>query len=140
MPPGIPRILNLLLAVTALGFPIVFAVMWWLARSLGFEVSILELAIGALLLIVLADLFVAIANDRFNKRPEAKLHQLNEPVGDEAVVSDKFTLRGTTSLGRVKVQGQTWTAQCNAGELLESGRRVKVTDRQGLTLIVTPIP
>ena len=61
----IPKIFYLLLAVTALGFPIVFAVMWWVARILDFDVSILELATGALLLTVLADLFLAIANDRY---------------------------------------------------------------------------
>ena len=136
----IPKIFYLILAVTALGFPIVFAVMWWVARILEFDVSILELATGSLLLTVLADLFLAIANDRFNKRPEAKLHQLNEPIGDEAIVADRFTLRGTTSIGRVKVQGQVWTAQCDTGELLESGRSVKVTHREGLTLFVAPIP
>ncbi len=136
---SIPKIAYLLIVVTALGFPVIFAAGWWVTRNLGLDVPILFLAVGALSLTGLADLFIAIANDRFNDHPEAKFHQVNEPVGDEAVVVDGFTLRGTTNFGRVKVQGQIWTAQCDHGELLESGQRVKVTDRQRLTLIVTPI-
>lgn len=134
---GIPKIAYLLLAVTALGFPVIFVAGWWTARSLELDIPILYLAVGALLLTALADVLLAMANDRFNERPDAKLHQLNELVGDEAVVVDGFTSGETTTLGRVRVQGQIWTAQCDDGELLESGQRVKVTDRQGLTLVVT---
>ncbi len=136
---SLPKIAYLLVAVTALGFPILFVAMWWIARILELDVPILYLAVGALLLTALADFFLAIANDRFNERPDAKLHQLNEPIGYEGVVVDGFILRGTTTLGRVRVQGQIWTAQCDDSELLKSGQKVKVTSRQGLTLVVTPV-
>ena len=136
---SIPKIAYLLVAVTALGFPILFVAMWWIARNLELDVPILYLAFGALLLTTLADLFLAIANDRFNEQPDAKLHQLNDPIGYEGVVVDGFISRGTTTLGRVRVQGQIWKAQCDDSELLKSGQKVKVTSRQGLTLVVTPV-
>ena len=136
---SIQKIAYLLVAVTALGFPILFVAMWWIARNLELDVPILYLAVGALLLTLLADLFLAIANDRFNERPDAKLHQVNEPTGEEGIIVDGFILRGTTTLGRVRVQGEIWTALCDDGELLKSGQRVKVTSRQGLTLVVKPV-
>ena len=79
------------------------------------------------------------ANDRFNKQPDAKLHQRNEPVGNEAIVVDGFASGRPSTLGRVRVQGQIWKAQCDDGAALQSGQRVKVTDRHELTLVITPV-
>lgn len=135
----IPKIAYLLVAVTALGFPLMLVLMWWVTQVLGVDIPILYLAIGALLVTGIADLFLAPANERFNKQPDAGLYQRNALVGDEAIVLDGFTSGETTTLSRVRLQGQIWTAQCAEGELLKSGQRVRVTDRQGLTLVFTPV-
>ena len=136
---SIPKLAFLLLAVTALGFPLLFVAAWWVTRSLALDVSLLHLAIGAGLLTAVADIFLAIANERFNKQPDAKFHQRNEPVGYDGVVVDGFTPVGTSSRGYVRVQGQIWKAQCDSGVLLASGQKVKVTEREGLTLVITPV-
>ena len=136
---SIPKLAFLLLAVTALGFPLLFVAAWWVTRSLALDVSLLHLAIGGGLLTAVADIFLAIANERFNKQPDAKFHQRNEPVGDDGVVVDRFTPDDTGSRGRVRVQGQTWRARCSSGVLFASGEKVKVTDRHGLTLVVTAV-
>jgi len=131
-----PRIVYLLLAVTAVGAPFLFVVAFWITRALGFHVPILYLVLGALLLTTIADVLIAIANERINMRADAKIGQLNEPVGEQAVVVDAFKSGGGASTGRVRVHGQVWSAHCNEGTLLEAGQVVKVTDRRGLTVVV----
>ena len=133
-----PKILYLLLAVTALGVPALFGMGLLVTRLLGLNVPILYLALGALSLTLVADVSIAIANERLNARADAKTHELNEPVGEQAAVVDAFTSSGEATEGRVTVHGQTWSARCEEGILFEVGQEVHVTDRRGLTVLVRP--
>lgn len=135
---GFPKILYLLLAVTALGVPLLFVLGLLVTRLVGVDVPILYLGLGALVLTLVADVSIAIADERLNARADAKTCQLNEPVGEQAVVVDAFTSSGEATEGRVTVHGQTWSARCEEGVLFEAGQEVRITDRRGLTVLVRP--
>jgi membrane protein implicated in regulation of membrane protease activity len=64
------------------------------------------------------------------KGQEGDLHEV------QAVV---FELIPANSMGYIKFQGILWRARCPQQVSLEPGMRVRVLDRENLTLIVEPI-
>ena len=63
--------------------------------------------------------------------------QEGDPREVQAVVFDELIPANT--MGYVKFQGSLWRARCPQQVSLEPGMRVRVLDRQNLTLIVEPI-
>jgi len=48
------------------------------------------------------------------------------------------TLETLAPQGTVRVRGQTWKGRSNASQTIPAGHRVRVVERQGLTLVVRP--
>jgi membrane-bound serine protease (ClpP class) len=58
-------------------------------------------------------------------------------VGAEALIgAEAETVTPCRPLGRVRLEGELWQARCPAGA--DAGARVRVTAREGLTLVVEP--
>jgi membrane protein implicated in regulation of membrane protease activity len=56
-------------------------------------------------------------------------------VGAEGLVLEPIT--GPENVGRVKINGEVWTAQSITGEPVEAGRHVYVVEIKGATALVT---
>lgn len=80
--------------------------------------------------------------DTFQRRVTKALRQIlptgqgGAPHEVQAVV---FEFIPANSLGYIKFQGRLWRAWCPQQVSLDPGTRVRVLDRQNLTLIVEPI-
>jgi membrane protein implicated in regulation of membrane protease activity len=84
--------------------------------------------------LMVALIFEAMAPTRVTVGPGDRTH-LNSPVKDRARVVSGFSAEG---MGKVKVRGEVWDARCSSahGSTLTAGREVRVSGRDGLTLLV----
>ncbi|MCC5794879.1 MAG: NfeD family protein [Chromatiales bacterium] len=104
--------------------------LWWFELLLNWQAVLL-----ALFVIIAGDLLAAlglamIAPTRVNLHPGER----REPVGE---VESGF---GGQSHGRIRVHGERWRARLRDGSLsLHPGQRVRVTGREGLELLVSPV-
>ena len=101
---------------------------------LGWPVwKMLGLALMAWLII---DIVRTWEDERRAERGEFEL--LNDMVGDTGVVTTGFVREGNAFRGRVRVRGESWAAVFPGHRALESGERIRVDSRKGLTVVVRP--
>ncbi len=65
-----------------------------------------------------------------------------KPMQDENELSNYGLVQVVSDLnpyGQVKIRGEIWSAKSRSGEMIETGRKVQVIERQGLMLIVESV-
>ncbi len=92
------------------------------------DAALWTIILGALFL--LAVVYALINISRFKP-----VHGNDEFESSRAVVTEDLDPEG-----RVMVQGEIWRAYSRSGEVIPRGQRVKVLGREGMNLIVEPIP
>ena len=87
--------------------------------------------------IVLAIAFEAFAPSRVTLAPGEKRHR-HDSLDEVATVVSGFD---ASSDGKVRIRGETWMARCrhDSALTLASGDRVRVLERDGLTLLIVPL-
>lgn len=86
--------------------------------------------------VILAFIFEAYAPSRVTLAPGEKQSR-HDAMKELATVISGFD---ANPFGRVRVRGESWAARCrlNSSLTLEIGARVRVLDREGLTLLIAP--
>jgi membrane protein implicated in regulation of membrane protease activity len=97
--------------------------------------SPLRILIAATLLSIASDILIVFDNERRNAAPDAKFHHRNELVGKIATAIEAFQPGAAISAGIIEIHGERWRARANEPGL-KSGDRVRIIDRDGMTLIV----
>ncbi|MDJ0926839.1 MAG: NfeD family protein [Gammaproteobacteria bacterium] len=84
--------------------------------------------------VVLALWFEAVAPTRVTVGPGERVH-VSAPVRDRARVVSGFA---ADDAGKVRVRGEVWRARCLSwqGQQLSPGQEVRITGRDGLTLLI----
>lgn len=123
------RLLLKYIAIQAAGWVVVFAVAWLLAEYFGWPRRVVW-AVLALWIVKDAALYPLVWR-AYDWRGTRSAYP---PEGSEGVV-----LRRLSPKGIVRVRGELWNARLADGaDETDEGRRVRVTGRDGMTLIVEP--
>jgi membrane-bound serine protease (ClpP class) len=104
-----------------------------LTNTSGWTIVLKDAALWTIILgvLFLAAVTYALINiSRFNP-----VHGRDEFKSSRAIVTEDLDPEG-----RVMVQGEIWRACSKNGEVIPRGHRVKVLGREGMNLVVEPIP
>jgi membrane-bound serine protease (ClpP class) len=93
-----------------------------------------ELSLLAVLPVALVMFVAVLVAGRFAMRARSA-----PPSSDSAFTGAESEIHLTHGEPQVFVEGAWWNARSESGEPLEQGRQVRVSARDGLTLVVTPI-
>lgn len=124
---------NIIILLTVVGL-LVFATAFYFGQFV-LNIGILPTITIAIVLTIGSDILTAVANDRFNKSPDAKLYQRNELVGETGKVITDFLPQEDFYVGRIEVRNESWNAKTSIDSLKEDDE-VYIKDRDGMFLIV----
>lgn len=129
---GILEMLSLdLVLVMFAGGCVAGAVAWALGAPIG--VQILVAALTSVLLLATLRPFLL---KRLRERTPLIETNSAALVGQEAVVVSTVTVEG----GRVKLNGEVWSARVDAAQAIPPGTEVRVSRIDGATAVVAPVP
>lgn len=102
--------------------------------------TVVFLVIAAILVAVLAapEFWLLLRNIRARGIQGTRVRLRDGLVGETVAARGDFARQGQATIGQVTVDGEIWSARSPRGAEIASGDRLRVTSRDGLTLLVEP--